>query len=80
MVAWRSQGEMHGIHRTQGLHHLDRFAARRQVLRLPHFSYFTVRFAVVACVKVAEVPVNVIVNVPWEATFGTFKSTVTLAI
>jgi len=40
-------------------------------------SYFTVSLAVVLCVSVPEVPVNVIVNVPLEAPLGTAKSTVT---
>jgi len=43
-------------------------------------SYFTFNVAVVLCVKVPEVPLNVSVNVPREAPFGTAKSTVTLAI
>ena len=32
------------------------------------------------CVRVPDVPVNVSVNVPLEAPFGTAKSTVTLAV
>jgi hypothetical protein len=42
--------------------------------------YFTVRLAVVACVKVAEVPVNVTVDVPRLWPFGVFKSTVAVAV
>ena len=43
-------------------------------------SYFTFNVAVAVCVKVPEVPVNVSLNVPREAPFGTAKSTVTLAV
>ena len=48
---------------------------------MPAPIYFpTISFAVVLCVRVPEVPVNVSVDVPLEAPFGTAKSTVTLAV
>ncbi len=58
-----------------------RNAIEGRVYACPHLlSYFTFNVAVVLCVKVPEVPLNVSVNVPREAPFGTAKSTVTLAI
>jgi hypothetical protein len=43
-------------------------------------GYLTVSFAVMLWVSVPEVPVNVTVDMPLEAPFGTAKSTVTLAM
>ena len=48
---------------------------------MPAPIYFpTISFAVVLCVRVPDVPVNVSVDIPLDAPFGTAKSTVTLAV
>lgn len=47
---------------------------------LPPIYFPTVSCAVVLCVTVPEVPVNVSVVVPLDAPFGTAKSTVTFAV
>ena len=47
---------------------------------MPPIYFPTFSVAVVLCVRVPEVPVNVSVNVPLEAPLGTAKSTVTLAV
>ena len=62
-------------------HILFRNAIEGRLYSCPHLlSYFTFNVAVVLCVRVPEVPVNVSVDVPLEAPFGTAKSIVVLAV
>ena len=57
-----------------------RDAIEGRVYACPPIYFPTFSVAVVLCVRVPEVPVNVSVDVPLEAPFGTAKSTVTLAV
>src|SRR5207245_7007364 len=67
--------------RRTSLHIRFRNAIEGRFCACPHLlSYFTFNVAVVLCVRVPEVPVNVSVDVPLEAPFGTAKSPVTLAV